>query len=393
MWDRTPPAGCPFPYSTDIPGLAFVGRAASQHFCDTWMPTWAADGDMYSPWQDGVLLTEPFYNLGGWFGSSDPALNGWARIHGDDPQDLLIPSAGLTGAPLEGWQGRYPGAMFHHDGVLYYATHMTSLYTKEGNFTTDWAQCWRWAAGPTVGFKTSTDGGQTWTEAPQTSANPLFPEPGPNHAATKFGAPMKFGAMYMVDFGKNQEHSPDGKVYFVSAGSAVAHTDPNHQDNDAVYLCRVTPSVATINDESKYEYWAGSAWSSDFAASAPIASWPNHFTGATVTWNPGLKKFIMMAYTNGYESGGQSTPGDHNAFILESDKLTGPWKLITYLKSFGVQAYFLTLPPKFLSADGRNAWMCYGANYMPFDRKDDPPGSGYRFCLQRIRFLRPEDTP
>ncbi len=85
-------------------------------------------------------------------------------------------------------------------------------------------------------------------------------------------------------------------------------------------------------------------------------------------------------------------PEDHDTWILESDHLTGPWKLVTYLKSFGTQAYYPNLPSKFISGDGRTAWLWYGANYAPFDRPSDPPGSAYRLCQQQIRFLRPGDV-
>lgn len=387
---NTGPPGCPFPPSTAIPGMAFVGRAAVQQFCDTWMPAWAADGSLYSPWQDGVLTTEPFEGLGGWFGGTEPALNGWARIVGNDPQDLLIPSAGQVGAVRGDWTGRFPGAMFHHDGVLYYATHMTQFYTLGGDITTEWAQTHRWVAGPTVGWRTSVDGGTTWTETAHTPDSPLFPELPPGYKTMKFGPPFRWGCLYMVDFGRNQERSPDGKVYFVSAGSSVQRAQAQEQNDNQVFLCRVTPSIANINDLSKYEFYAGNGqWSSNHAQSAPIAEWPGRFTGATITWNPGLGKFLMISYSNGYgPEGSQFNPGDYDTFILESDALTGPWKMVTFLKSFGKQAYFPNLPSKFLSDDGRNAWLWYGANFMPFGREEDPPGSAYHMCQQRIRFLR-----
>ena len=36
------------------------------------------------------------------------------------------------------------------------------------------------------------------------------------------------------------------------------------------------------------------------------------------------------------------------SYILEADALTGPWRLVTYLKDFGEQAYFLNFPSKFI---------------------------------------------
>ena len=43
QWPSTPPAGCPFPPSTLLPGILF-NRFASQHFADTFYPSWGADG-------------------------------------------------------------------------------------------------------------------------------------------------------------------------------------------------------------------------------------------------------------------------------------------------------------------------------------------------------------
>jgi hypothetical protein len=38
-----------------------------------------------------------------------------------------------------------------------------------------------------------------------------------------------------------------------------------------------------------------------------------------------------------------------NSYILEADAITGPWKIITYMKDFGEQSYFLNFPSKFIS--------------------------------------------
>lgn len=52
-----------------------------------------------------------------------------------------------------------------------------------------------------------------------------------------------------------------------------------------------------------------------------------------------------------------------NSYILEADELTGEWKLISYMKDFGEQAYFLNIPSKFISKDGRSAWLLYSGNF------------------------------
>lgn len=387
VWPRTAPTDCPFGWSSEILGLAFTGRAATQQFCDTWMPAWASDGTLVSPWQDGVLLTPPFRNLGGWFGTSEPAQNGWARILGDDPQDLLIPAAGLASATKGSWAGRYPAAMFEHEGIIYFGTRFTQVFDVNGNPTTDASAMYRWANGPFAGFRTSADGGTTWTESPCTPTQPLFPETATGTSRVKFGQP------YMVDFGRNQSGSPDGKVYFLSTGSVDGSQGADHLNDDQVYLCRVTPSISAVNDPTQYEFYSGNGtWSSSFSASRPILEWRNHFSGATAVYNPGLGKFLLFAYLNGYTVTGASTSfGDFDTFVLEAPAITGPWTLVAYLPSFGTQGYYPNLPSKFLSPDGRTGWMWYGANFSPFDRASDPPGSGYHQCQQEIRFVLPSD--
>lgn len=387
VWPRSLPAGCPVPLSTDMPGIAFVGRAGTMHFCDTWMPTWASDNSMYSPWQDGSLLTPPFVGLGGWHAGDDPAQNGWAKIWGDDPQDLLIPNAGILYGPKGNWNSRYPAAIFAKDGVVYYGVRAVTQYDQAGNQTTDPNQYWRYAGGTFTGFFTSTDGGASWSASPDGNV-PLFNEPNGGNKRLKFAQP------YMVDHGQNQQHSPDGKVYFVSSGSTDTSAAADHLNDDQVYLCRVTASAAGINNIANWEFWTGSGWSGTLSAAQPIFEWRNQVSGATMTWNPGLGKYIMLIYRNGYNIVGTHEEFvDFDTYILESSSMTGPWKLVHYWPSFGTQGYYPNLPSKFLSGDGRNAWLWYGANFSPFDRAADPPGSGYHLCEQRIRFLTAADTP
>jgi hypothetical protein len=377
QWDRTTPAGCPYPMSTDV-RLAFTGRASHYHFSDTWMPTWASDGSLYSTFQDGVITTAPLENFGGFFGGTEPVGNGWAKVVGNDPQDLLFPEAGMVWSTKGSYSSRWPCAFFSKDGVLYYGSYLLGTPTSS-------EQC------GFIGFRTSVDGGHTWVDGSHTVDNRLFPEPAVPNGACKFGQP------YMVDLGQNQQHSPDGKVYFISNGAV--DSDPDHVPNnlgqhtgDQIYLCRVTPSIANVNDASKYEFYAGNgSWSSAFSAAQPIVDWNNHCGSSTMTYNPALNKFLILTTVGHPElkPDGSTGAGDYDTYMLESDTMTGPWKVVTYLKKFGTQAYYPNLPSKFISGDGRTAWMWYGANYAPFDRFADPPGSGYRLSEQQIRLLRP----
>jgi len=54
-WPSQPPANCPFKNSPSISGIAFTGRYTHYTRADTWYPSWASDGDMYSPYTDGSV--------------------------------------------------------------------------------------------------------------------------------------------------------------------------------------------------------------------------------------------------------------------------------------------------------------------------------------------------
>jgi len=64
------------------------------------------------------------------------------------------------------------------------------------------------------------------------------------------------------------------------------------------------------------------------------------------------------------------------------------------VKDFVQQGYFLNFPPKFLSENGRKAWLCYSAKYFSNYRNEiievDPPGNHYGLVLQEINFLSKE---
>jgi hypothetical protein len=82
-----------------------------------------------------------------------------------------------------------------------------------------------------------------------------------------------------------------------------------------------------------------------------------------------------------------------NTYILEADAITGPWKLVTYLKDFGEQVYFVNFPSKFISENGRKLWMCYSGNFAngwnATEIRVNPPGSRYGMVLKEIELCSP----
>lgn len=383
-WPSDPPKNCPFPTSTELTGLTFTGRHIEYENADTWYPSWAADGKMYSSWTDG--------NVNGMNCSSDDEslqgknATGTAVILGDDPQHLQIVDNSTYVSPSNPYRGRYPAGNLFHGGVWYYGTYCTG--------ETGWQQHdgltynWPWE-GPFVGFRWSTDFGKTWTQTPHTPDDPLFGE----HSL--HGEPVKIGSPHFVDFGRESQYSPDGNAYLVAHGSSDGKDRRFGFDSwitgDEIYLLRVKPAIANMNDASKYEFYAGTdaagapQWTHDFAKIRPMVTWRDTMGCVTMTYDAPLKKYLLCV-TNG-----RQTTIKYDSYVLESSAVTGPWKLVDYMKDFGEEAYFLNFPSKFISADGRTLWLCYAANFAQGKNNtqlaSSPPGSRYGMCLQEVKLM------
>jgi hypothetical protein len=369
------PAGCPFPASADFAAFEFTGRHAEYTDADTWYPSWASDGNLYSPWTDG--------RVNGLVSNSNGhnATTGSAAILGDDPLRLTVTNQSVYVSAPEPYEGRYPCGSLVYNGVWYYGTYC--LCGKPYIMHDKTAYNWPWM-GTFVGFRTSADLGRTWTQTPRTPDKPLFGECGLQ------GRPVKIGAPHFVDFGKNMAHSPDGKAYLVAQGSADG-ADRRFGYNswitaDSVYLLRVTPSVATINEASSYEFWDGSGWTREFAEIRPVADWRDRMGCATMTYNAPLKRYFLCVTDGG------TTASYFNTCILESEAASGPFRLVQYWRHFGEQGYFVNIPSKFISADGLTMWLSYSANFAANWNgnhiQPKPEGSRYAMCLREMKLRR-----
>lgn len=380
VWVADIPKDCPFGHSDAFSAIAFLGQHVSYTDADTWYPSWASDGNMYSGFADGEIGLESTHSSGG-----AKANTGNARIEGDDPMHLKITSLGVQYASALPYQGRYPCANLVYKGIWYYGTYGIDFDPLPENSSYSWAIC-----GPLPGFRISTDYGKTWTPCPHTLEHPLFPESG------KGGRFVKMGTPHFVDFGRDLENSPDGYAYLVGHGGADDDPHPRVANNswiagDAVYLSRVKVSPETINNLASYEFFAGNdaagnpVWSHRFSDMKPVLEWIHHMGCTNITYDKPLHKYLMCV-TDGW-------PGirNMNSYILESEHITGPYKLVTYMKDFGTQGYFMTIPSKFIAADGKSFWLSYSANfsqqYFGDLSKADPPGSRYAWNLQQVQLV------
>ncbi len=391
VWKSEVPADCPFPLSGELTGVAFRGYKSGFHYGDTWYPSWSQNDTLYSPWTDGTTKRADGYDETS--SSGDGPLHnetGQGVIAGNDPMKITAYSTGIYNSSSAPYQGRYPCGSLIYNGVWYYGTYCLDPAgaTQYGSRMINWP----WM-GPFVGFRYSTDYGHTWKETPPTPDKPLFGETGRN------GYPVKIGSPHFVDFGKNMEHSPDGKAYLIAHGADTSDTkwrfwNDSWITGDQIYLLRVRPSVENMNDPSKYEYYAGKSqdgkqlWTDDFRKIKPLLEWNNNMGCVTMTYDAPLKKYIMCITDGG------NTCSKMNTYILESDDITGKWSLVAYMKDFGEQAYFVNIPSKFIGKDGRTAWLLYSGNFAPdwngVKIESDPPGSHYGLVMQKIELLTPE---
>jgi hypothetical protein len=398
VWPNRPPHGCPFEPSREFNGLYFTGLHYDypEVHCDTWYPTWAANGHQYSPWADGRLEGVRSFSIDDGSEEYHDSTTGNAVIEGDDPRDLTFRNIGRPQpAKPQPYTGRYPCGSLVYNGVWYYGEYCLGPETykiRHGGFDYNWP-----ILGPMTGFRISTDYGETWTLSPLSPGKPLFPEP------EKYLGPVKMGAPHFVDFGRNMEHSPDGKAYLLGIGAEGRDAEDRYANlswvcADQVYLARVMPSPENINDVTKYEFFAGldesgrPIWTGDFSRIKPLLDWNNNMGVATMTYDAPLKKYLMCV-TDGWP-----TCGKMHTYVLESDAITGPWRLVTYMKDFGEQAYFVNLPSKFIGPDGRTLWILYSANYASewngmAPLKANPAGSDYGVNLHKIRLLSPGQNP
>src|SRR5580700_2864612 len=149
IWPSRPPRDCPFGPSSIITGIEFTGRYAAYENADTWFPSWASDGNLYSPFTDGTVGGVEA-NSGGLLANT-----GQAKIVGDDPLQLRVVPLGVHASSPWPYGGRYPSASLVHDGIWYYGTYC--LDQKDPHLNWD-------VLGPFVGFRISRDFGVSWTD-------------------------------------------------------------------------------------------------------------------------------------------------------------------------------------------------------------------------------------
>ena len=182
-----------------------------------------------------------------------------------------------------------------------------------------------------------------------------------------------FTTIMFADFGKNNEHAPDGYAYAYGLDDNWSATYSTRMPQSKLYLARVP--LGNIQNRTSWEFWTGfgkegeTTWSADIEQRAPVLedtqrvyqtpldknlNHQNMYTLSQggVVYNPALKRYIYSTWTM------------YTFELYEAPQPWGPWKHF-HTKDFGVfpwteQAaggYGTPIPSKFISADGQTMWM------------------------------------
>ena len=196
-------------------------------------------------------------------------------------------------------------------------------------------------------------------------------------------------------------------MYIIGHGASLPDSHLSWMQGDAVYLARVMPTIEAVNNRSQWEFYAGKngAWNGtddkwvkgDVGKAEPLLTWNRHTGVTTMTWVPAVKKYIMCISTPSFSP---YTTKQFDTYFLESDRMTGPFSLVHYMREFGPEAYFVNIPSSFMDAAPKstagagpssssmaiNAFLSYSANFAYHTNQAIPPGSGYHWTLQQFRF-------
>jgi hypothetical protein len=232
-----------------------------------------------------------------------------------------------------------------------------------------------------VTFMTSSDGGVTWQNLPGRDSPYIL---GP-----------KFGGLAFVGFGPGYTGVPPFLGDYVYAIS----NDESWETGNHVFLARVPK--ASFPDRKSWQFYAGvggdPAWSSDESRSRPVYSDHGHVGHPTMTYNAGLRRFLL-AYSSDRVPHSLALPPEtaaatwHRArelVILEGPTPWGPWSWIhqdEYWEGDHL-AYLPQIPSAWLTADGVRGTLLFSGDYRQFGPPPPPRDSVYGFMTRSFRLL------
>jgi hypothetical protein len=227
----------------------------------------------------------------------------------------------------------------------------------------------------------SDDKGLTWNNVPD-GDTPYFLGP-------------RFAALAFVGFGPGYTGVPVMLGDYVYAIS----NDENWESGNSIFLARVPKDK--VLERQAWEFYAGSynhpGWSKEEDQARPVLTDPAHVGHPTMTYNAGLKRFILSfgcdaalhSFAVPREIALQTWHRARELYVYEGPTPWGPWGVVHHDVRWGGQhvAYLPQLPGKWLSPDGLSGTMLFSGDYSYF--YDQPPGyeSFYGFMTRQFRLV------
>jgi hypothetical protein len=327
---------------------SLMKQIPSTHGCDSWIPTWAADGNLYTEYGDCRPKGVP-QKIGMGFGriSGSAAYSvTFAMVPTGDPLDWDDAANGAGAEAIgDGPDSEKPAGMLFVDGRLY-----------------NWIRNIAPGAGTGIRLKYSDD---------YSSANPQF-------TWVDWDIP-EVGYSSFVQYGQAYAGGPADYVYSIIPMRSTTVGDVSNSAYDLIPAFTLMRGLrSNLTAQSSWEFFCGT---SSTPAWCPTSSSARHilyksgkkFTArAGMDWNPGIKKFMLtLVYDPSPATTDDSPRFNGGLMVLLSGHPWGPWTQVfnsgkTWPGGPSTTACGKTnwgageraeIPSKYMSADGKTFYL------------------------------------
>jgi CubicO group peptidase (beta-lactamase class C family) len=275
---------------------------------DNWPITWGDDDALYAAYGDGFGF-EPRL--------PERLSLGFARVKGSPTRIAGQNTRSSSGEQKgDGPQGRKASGLLMIDGTLF------MWVRNAGNSQLAW----------------STDHAKTWT-----------------WSDWKFTE--SFGCPTFLNFGRDYAGARDNFVYVYSPDVNTAYQPADH-----LVLARAPKE--RIRERDAYEFFVrvepngNVIWSREIADRGPVFSNPGAVCRSHITYNPALKRYLLVMIGHAIDSRFAGGFG-----VYDAPEPWGPWTTAFYTDAWDVgPGESASFPSKWLSADGRSAWLVFSGN-------------------------------
>jgi hypothetical protein len=184
-----------------------------------------------------------------------------------------------------------------------------------------------------------------------------------------------------------------GRGGYFPYGYAYAIGTESEFNASSLIIGRAPADAADLTDPAKWQWLSGFGdgageqqpqFSSSITAAVPIVNWASHITYPQMAYDAPLHRYLLT-FTFSYGSAPPAVwRNGAELVILEAPNSWGPFSFVAHEPMFGPSnGYSAGFPVSWISADGRDLWMKWAANFSGCAPKLDCSG-GYGFNYRRL---------